>query len=309
VSTTEAFLCRADEHDKSTRRSSGLQHHNADEEDHVSKKNWYHAAGILWARLADLAVERRTETYSQVAPLIDTNPLSVRHALDLIQRYCLDQRLPPLTALVVSQQDGLPGDGFIAWDVDDLQSANDAIFAYPWKALANPFAGFGVNDTPESLAVVLLKNPASSADVYATVKVRGTAQMVFRSALLNAYGSRCAFCGLTFPQALEAAHIIPWSKATPAQRIDPRNGILLCSTHHRLFDDALITLSRSGKVVYWDPSMNDGDYSKADATMSASLHGSPALLPSIAEHRPSAEYLEIHYQDAGWLDEPAIDRS
>lgn len=59
----------------------------------MSKKNWFHAAGILWARLADLAVERRTETYSQVAPLIDTNPLSVRHALDLIQRYCLDQRL------------------------------------------------------------------------------------------------------------------------------------------------------------------------------------------------------------------------
>ena len=275
----------------------------------MSKKNWYHAAGILWSRLADLAVERRTETYGQVAPLVETNPLSVRHALDLIQRYCLDHRLPPLTALVVSQHDGLPGDGFIAWDVADLASAQDTIFAYPWKTLANPFAGFGVDDTPESLAAVILKSPAAGAEIYARVKVRGTAQMVFRSALLGAYGSRCAFCGLTFPQALEAAHIIPWSKATPAQRLDPRNGLLLCSTHHRLFDDALITLSRSGKVVYWDPSMNDGDYSKTDELMSASLHGAPALLPSVADHRPSAELLETHYRDAGWLDEAAIDLS
>jgi putative restriction endonuclease len=272
-------------------------------------KNWYHAAAILWNELADLAEKHQTTTYGQVAPLIDTNPLSVRLALDPIQRYCLDHQLPPMTALVVSQDTGRPGDGFYAWDVDDMATANPVIFAYPWKTLPNPFGGFGPADTPESLAHRLLSAPDSSADVYAQVKVRGTVQDVFRAALREAYDGQCAFCGLSFSQALEAAHIIPWEAANHAQRLDPRNGLLLCSTHHKLFDASLITVSRSGKIVYFDVAEKEGPYSAADHAMTTGLHGKPALLPENKSLRPSIEALNEHYQISGWLEERDVDLS
>jgi len=39
--------------------------------------------------------------------------------MGVIQDYCLEEKLPPLTILLVNQH-GRPGEGFIAWDVDDL---------------------------------------------------------------------------------------------------------------------------------------------------------------------------------------------
>ena len=39
--------------------------------------------------------------------------------LGLIQNYCIEEKLPPLTILVVDKS-GKPGTGFIAYDVDKL---------------------------------------------------------------------------------------------------------------------------------------------------------------------------------------------
>jgi len=110
-----------------------------------SKKNWMHAARRLWPRLVDVGRKRMTLTYEEAAPGIDTNPLSVRFALGPIQDYCLDNRLPPLTAIVVGKNSGVPGTGFIAWDLDDLEVARDAIAAYNWSLLRNPFQAFDDN--------------------------------------------------------------------------------------------------------------------------------------------------------------------
>lgn len=272
-------------------------------------KNWYHAASILWTELTDLAEMHQTKSYGQVAPLIDTNPLSVRRALDPIQRYCLDHRLPPLTALIVSQDTGLPGDGFYAWDVDDMATAKPLIFAHPWEKLPNPFGGFGPADTPESLAQRLLTSPEASAAVYAKIKVRGTVQDIFRAALYEAYDGQCALCGLTFRQALEAAHIVPWGAATHAQRMDPRNGLLLCSTHHKLFDAGLLTLSRSYRIVYLDVQMKQGPYSLADVDMTTALHGKTVKLPADKALWPSVAFLSTHHRTAGWTDQARLDLS
>lgn len=271
----------------------------------MAGKNWFHAAGILWPVLVDAASKRQTPTYGDLSPLVQTNPLSMRWALDPIQIYCLEAGLPPLSAIVIGSVTGVPGPGFIGWPLHDIDTAHELVFNYDWSQVPNPYQAFGVLDTPESLARSLLEDPESREDVYAKVRVRGVAQTVFKKALMLAYGEQCAMCKLSFRQALDAAHIIPWTFATASQRLDPRNGLLLCSLHHRLFDNGVITITPDARVHYCDPDMADGPYSRADETMTASLHGNTAHLPSDPSLRPCREALEHHYQRHGWQNIPA----
>nr|WP_255651599.1 HNH endonuclease [Corallococcus sp. AS-1-12] len=61
---------------------------------------------------------------------------------------------------------------------------------------------------------------------------------------------RCAVCPthLDYRGAdiLEVAHIRPVADGGPD---DPRNALVLCPSHHALFDAGLWALSRNGKVV------------------------------------------------------------
>ncbi len=271
----------------------------------MPRKNWFHAAGILWPRLVEAASKRQTPTYSELSPLIQTNPLSMRYALDPIQNYCIDAGLPPLSAIVIGAVTGVPGPGFIGWPLADIETGHELVFNYDWSQVPNPYAAFGELDTPESLARSLVENPESREEVYAKVKVRGVAQTVFKRALMLAYGEQCAMCKLSFGQALDAAHIIPWTFATPKQRLDPKNGLLLCSLHHRLFDNGLITITPDARVHFCDPDMANGPYSLADENMTASLHGKAANLPRDPALRPCREALEHHYQRHGWKNIPA----
>jgi predicted restriction endonuclease len=50
------------------------------------------------------------------------------------------------------------------------------------------------------------------------------------------YGSKCAVCNLDVPQLLQAAHLVPVSDDGS---FDPRNGLVLCYTHHRALDVGL----------------------------------------------------------------------
>ncbi|WP_313458285.1 HNH endonuclease signature motif containing protein [Pseudomonas sp.] len=265
-------------------------------------RNWFHAAGILWPHLVEAAAKRQTPTYSDLSPLIDTNPLSMRFALDPIQRYCIDADLPPLSSIVIGALTRIPGPGFIGWPLSDIANAHELVFKHDWSSVPNPYEAFGVGDTPESLARTLMESPESRDEVYAKVKVRGVAQTVFKKALMMAYGGKCAMCKLSFQQALDAAHIVPWSIATGSQRISPKNGLLLCSVHHRLFDNGLITINSDDCVHYADPDMADGAYSLSDKYMTANLHGEPAHLPDADTLRPCREALEQHYQRHGWED-------
>ena len=55
---------------------------------------------------------------------------SVGDFLRPIQQYCTENGLPPLTVLVVSEQTGLPGEGFIA--AADVPAAQMRVFQQPW---------------------------------------------------------------------------------------------------------------------------------------------------------------------------------
>ncbi|MQX51871.1 HNH endonuclease [Alcanivorax sediminis] len=255
-------------------------------------KNWEHAAGILWPVLTEAAQKGQTLTYSDLAPLIDTNPLSVGKGLGPILYHCLNNKIPPLTVIVIGKISGVPGAGFIAWDIDDLDEAYKQVFAFNWATVDNPFAGYGEENTTESFAQYLVENPAKSGEIYSRVKVRGSAQRIFRRALLEAYEYQCAMCRLSFEEVLEAAHIVPWAECEHSQRISPSNGILLCANHHKLFDCGYISVSPSLVIEYEDDEFSQEDYSESDISASMSLNGKQLHLPKNVELHPCPELLK-----------------
>ena len=71
-------------------------------------------------------------------------------------------------------------------------------------------------------------------------------------------------CALSFEEAWDAAHVIPSAKSSPALRISPRNGILLCANHHKLFDSGWIGISEDYRILLLDESYHENEYSEAD---------------------------------------------
>jgi putative restriction endonuclease len=212
----------------------------------------------------------------------------------------MENKLPPLTVMVVQRSSGRPGTGFIAWDVDDLETAHQNVWNYNWSLTPNPYVGFGPDDTIGNLASRLVSGH-SAVDVYAKVKVRGIAQEVFRAALRIAYDHKCAMCKVSFVNVLDAAHLISWENATPQQRLDVQNGILLCSSHHRLFDTGYLAVSQSLTIVYRDPEMKERTHSTADRALTVDLHGRHIHLPRSKEHWPSTTYLAKHHERLKWI--------
>ena len=252
--------------------------------------NWEHAAGIVWPLLTKAARAKRTITYGRIAPTIPTIPVSVGKALGPIQDYCLENRLPPLTAIVVGVT-GKPGSGFIAWDVDDLATAHKKVFSYNWANIPNPYGKFGVADTIESLGGELAKHPSRGRKILRLVKDRGIFQKIFREALLHLYG-KCSMCGLTFVDALQAAHILPWPNCSDNEKTDVRNGLLLCAVHHSLFDSNWISVSNTNKINFSDMAMADGPYSTMDLNLTVRLNNKKLHLPENRKNWPRHDYFQ-----------------
>jgi hypothetical protein len=103
--------------------------------------NWDQYAACAWSVLCTCAAEERVITYGELGRSIDLHHRSVRHVLGVIQDYCLGSQLPPLTILIVNQATRLPGEGFIAWDADDIETGMEQVYSYTnWQVLPNPFA-------------------------------------------------------------------------------------------------------------------------------------------------------------------------
>lgn len=85
----------------------------------------------IWPVLNLAAVNRQTLTYDLLSRLIGVPRPGLGQLLEPIQSYCLLNRLPPLTALVVSSESGLPGAGFIA--AADIPAAHAQVFSYSWS--------------------------------------------------------------------------------------------------------------------------------------------------------------------------------
>jgi hypothetical protein len=95
------------------------------------------------------------------------------------------------------------------------------------------------------------------AEVTAAARARAAVTRLIRdarfaNAVVNAYDSRCAMCGINMG-LVSGAHIFPVS--APGSNDHPTNGLALCENHHRAFDNHKIWVHPDSRKLAIHPSM------------------------------------------------------
>lgn len=261
------------------------------------KINQEQRAFYAWTVLIEYAKNNKTITYGELAKQINVHHIAIGFILGVIQDFCMENGLPPLTILILNKETQLPGGGFIAYDIENSQDGINKVYKYNWEKLKNPFE-YAKTGNPESKLIEdLIEDPDNSEDTFTKIKVRGIAQKIFRKVLLEVYNNNCAICGLSFSEALEASHIIPYSEANSKQRLDVRNGLLLCSTHHKLFDNNYLTINQDYTISYSESLDNIDEYSEFDKLLTINFIGKKIKVPKLEKHKPDKKYLKQHQKD------------
>lgn len=146
------------------------------------------------------------------------------------------------------------------------------IIYYDWIAdgvYAPKFPVFVIDDVPSQLHVVLaydslkdLGSPEKDTQVEAAYRQAVVQQRLhqreFRARVLYAYKTACAICEMPYASLLDAAHIRPYGE--PGGERDVKNGLALCSIHHRAYDKKLLGIDGERRL-YVHPeveAINDG---------------------------------------------------
>ena len=117
-------------------------------------------------------------------------------------------------------------------------------------------------------------------------------QTFFRDALLSAYRGRCCITGLATPELLIASHIVPW-RTDQANRVNPRNGLLLSALHDSAFDSGLITIAEDMTVRVGSGLADEGDRFFAEAI--GAYDGRP--IEPAEKFQPEREFLDYHREE------------
>ncbi len=88
-------------------------------------------------------------------------------------------------------------------------------------------------------------------------------QYFFRNLILIGFGGACAVCRLPIRELLIASHTVPWS-ADEKMRMNPRNGLCLCGTHDRAFEQGILRVERSYAISIHVPEQYCGTPSVAE---------------------------------------------
>ena len=106
--------------------------------------------------------------------------------------------------------------------------------------------------------------------------VQRRGQGPFRNSLIAAYGQNCQVTAFTGVEALEAAHIVPYSPGR-TQSNDPTNGLLLRADIHTLFDLALLKVDPDTlRVRIMEPLLETSYMKYHDTDLRTSDHLRPA---------------------------------
>ncbi|MBG1257740.1 tetratricopeptide repeat protein [Nostoc commune] len=119
---------------------------------------------------------------------------------------------------------------------------------------------------------------------------RRQGQPQFRQSLLEAYNYCCAITGCDAQEALEAAHIIPYSET---ENNHPSNGLLLRADIHTLFDLNLITINPETMQVRFAPSLRRTSYGEMD--------GKYLQVPKISSYLPKKDALKWRCVQCEWF--------
>ena len=118
--------------------------------------------------------------------------------------------------------------------------------------------------------------------------VRRRGQPKFRSALLEAYGGRCAISGCDAEAALEACHIRPYMGPHTNEL---SNGLLLRADLHTLFDLGLLAVDTATMTAVVAPELEGTTYGV--------LIGMPVTVPKVMPSGSNLEALNSHRRWAG----------
>ena len=86
-------------------------------------------------------------------------------------------------------------------------------------------------------------------------------QQRFKYVCLKRYGARCAVCGIGHGEVLDAAHLKAVSEGGSD---DPRNGLILCSLHHRALDAYLYGIEPTSLKIRIAPGVHSREALKLE---------------------------------------------
>jgi putative restriction endonuclease len=112
----------------------------------------------------------------------------------------------------------------------------------------------------------------------------------FRVLVTEVYNRRCAVTGERTLPVLQAAHIKPYSRSGPH---NIRNGLLLRSDLHILFDRGYLTVTPENRVEVSGRIREEYENGKEYY----GLQGRKLMLPARTHQHPSREFLEWHNQN------------
>lgn len=207
-------------------------------------KTKYELAHEAWPLLTQWAAQHACPTYTDLASALGYRSARVaRQPLWALADFCTEKELPPLTSIVVSKSTGKPGAGF-TWEAG-IRDAQERAHAYDWSTVLPPFApGFLKDDTtPGASSASGFQVPDNKVQSNG----RGPYQAEFRRRLQRVYGGSCALCRTRHRAFLVASHIVPWALDSH-NRLNPRNGILLCVLHDRAYEEGIVRVQKDLSV-------------------------------------------------------------
>jgi len=98
----------------------------------------FERAAQIWTLLTLSASQRHVLTYDILARVTGMARQGFGPILEPIQSYCLINKLPALSSLVVGVKTGIPGEGFIA--AENVPSEQAAVFTWQWFERKPPTA-------------------------------------------------------------------------------------------------------------------------------------------------------------------------
>ena len=127
----------------------------------------------------------------------------------------------------------------------DSTRRNVKMLRWNGKVVAVADASASVRQTkePASLSEVIVKQQQRTAEV-----LLRNGQAEFRHALDLVYGAKCCISGCPVPSALVAAHISAYADSASHS---PKNGLLLRSDLHCLFDAHQLAIHPITRLVYF----------------------------------------------------------
>lgn len=124
-----------------------------------------------------------------------------------------------------------------------------------------------VNEDNPGYADIILPNSTERSGLVTSRVGQGA----YRKRIIHRWEYQCAVTGFNKLDILIASHIVPWSKATDAERLDVHNGILLSPTYDALFDKHLISFDHQGKILLSN-SIETASYEKIGVTGKEKIH-------------------------------------